>query len=98
MQGHMPLFFLVFLNDYSAGLSYYYTLSLLFSIIQTYAIRASMNEDKILAEMKANLSNPNRKKGGKKASGWIARLQEIQRQQQEELRKQREEQMRKQRR
>ena len=94
----MPLFFLVFLNDYSAGLSYYYTLSLLFSIIQTYAIRASMNEDKILAEMKANLSNPNRKKGGKKASGWIARLQEIQRQQQEELRKQREEQMRKQRR
>ena len=94
----MPLFFLVFLNDYSAGLSYYYTLSLLCSIIQTYAIRASMNEDKILAEMKANLSNPNRKKGGKKASGWIARLQEIQRQQQEELRKQREEQMRKQRR
>lgn len=94
----MPLFFLVFLNDYSAGLSYYYTLSLLFSIIQTYAIRASMNEDKILAEMKANLNNPNRKKGGKKASGWIARLQEIQRQQQEELRKQREEQMRKQRR
>ena len=94
----MPLFFLVFLNDYSAGLSYYYTLSLLFSIIQTYAIRASMNEDKILAEMKANLSNPNRKKGGKKSSGWIARLQEIQRQQQEELRKQREEQMRKQRR
>lgn len=94
----MPLFFLVFLNDYSAGLSYYYTLSLLFSIIQTYAIRASMNEDKILTEMKANLSNPNRKKGGKKASGWIARLQEIQRQQQEELRKQREEQMRKQRR
>ena len=94
----MPLFFLVFLNDYSAGLSYYYTLSLLFSIIQTYAIRASMNEDKILAEMKTNLSNPNRKKGGKKASGWIARLQEIQRQQQEELRKQREEQMRKQRR
>ena len=94
----MPLFFLVFLNDYSAGLSYYYTLSLLFSIIQTYAIRASMNEDKILAEMKANLSNPNRMKGGKKASGWIARLQEIQRQQQEELRKQREEQMRKQRR
>ncbi len=93
----MPLFFLVFLNDYSAGLSYYYTLSLLFSIIQTYAIRASMNEDKILAEMRNNLHNPS-KGGKKKQSGWMARLQEIQRQQQEELRKQREEQMRRQRR
>ena len=96
MMYMMPLFFLVFLNDYSAGLSYYYTLSLLFSIIQTYAIKASMNEDKILAEMKKNLNSP--KKGGKKASGWMARLQEMQRQQQEQLRKQREAQLRKQRR
>ena len=96
MMYMMPLFFLVFLNDYSAGLSYYYTLSLLFSIIQTYAIKASMNEDKILAEMKKNLNSP--KKGGKKASGWMARLQEMQRQQQEQLRKQRETQLRKQRR
>lgn len=96
MMYMMPLFFLVFLNDYSAGLSYYYTLSLLFSIIQTYAIKASMNEPKILAEMKQNLANP--RKGGKKASGWMARLQEMQRQQQEQLRKQREEQLRRQRR
>ena len=95
MMYMMPLFFLVFLNDYSAGLSYYYTLSLLFSIIQTYAIKASMNENKILAEMKQNLNSP--KKGGKK-TGWVARLQEMQRQQQEQLRKQREAQLKKQRR
>ena len=96
MMYMMPLFFLVFLNDYSAGLSYYYTLSLLFSIIQTYAIKASMNEDKILAEMRKNLNTP--KKAGKKATGWMARLQEMQRQQQEQLKKQREEQIRRQRR
>jgi len=91
----MPLMFLVFLNDYSSGLSYYYTLSMLFSIIQTYAIRASMNEDKILADMKANLKKPAK---AQKASGWVARLQEVQRQQQEQLKKQREEQIKRQRR
>ncbi len=91
----MPLMFLFFLNNYSAGLSYYYFLSTLFGIIITYGIRWSMNEDKILAEMKANLKNPKKAKAGKKTSGWVARLQEIQREQERQMKKQREEQQRK---
>ena len=70
-------------------------LSTLFGIIITYGIRWSMNEDKILAEMKENLKNPKKAKPGKKASGWVARLQEIQREQERQMKKQREEQQRK---
>ncbi len=95
MMYGMPLMFLFFLNNYSSGLSYYYFLSTLLGILITYGIRWSMNEDKILEQMKENLKKPAK---AKKASGWIARLQEVQRQQQEQLRKQREEQMRRQRR
>lgn len=91
----MPLMFLFFLNNYSAGLSYYYFLSTLFGILITYGIRWSMNEDKILEELKSNLKNPKKSKAGKKASGWVARLQEIQKEQERQMRKQREEQQRK---
>ena len=91
----MPLMFLFFLNNYSAGLSYYYFLSTLFGILITYGIRWSMNDDKILAEMKANLKNPKKSKAGKKTSGWVARLQEIQKEQERQMKKQREEQQRK---
>ena len=91
----MPLMFLFFLNNYSAGLSYYYFLSTLFGILITYGIRWSMNEDKILAEMKENLKNPKKSKAGKKTSGWVARLQEIQKEQERQMKKQREEQQRK---
>ena len=95
MMYFMPLMFLFFLNQYSAGLSYYYFLSTLLGIIITYAIRWSMDEDKILEQLKANLKKPAK---ASKATGWAAKLQEIQRQQQEQLKKQREEQARRQRR
>lgn len=95
----MPLMFLFFLNNYSAGLSYYYFLSTLLGIIITYAIRWSMNEDKILDQMKQNLKNGGKKgKKGGKATGWVARLQEIQKQQEAQMRQQREEQARRMRR
>ena len=95
MMYFMPLMFLFFLNQYSAGLSYYYFLSTLLGIIITYAIRWSMDEDKILEQLKANLKKPAK---ASKATSWAAKLQEIQRQQQEQLKKQREEQLRRQRR
>ncbi len=99
MMYGMPLMFLFFLNNYSAGLSYYYFLSTLLGIIITYAIRWSMNEDKILAEMKENLKRggkPGKKGKSGRAQGWVARLQEIQKEQEAQLRKQREEQIKKQ--
>ena len=78
----MPVFFMVFFNNYAAGLSYYYFLSLLITIIQTYAVRAYINEDKVRKTMAENAKKP------KKKSGFMARLEEAQRQQQEMLKQQ----------
>lgn len=78
----MPVMFLVFFNNYAAGLSYYYLLSLLITIIQTYVFRKIVDEDKVRATMRANAAKP------KKKSGFMARLEEAQRQQQAMLREQ----------
>ncbi|MDO4496693.1 MAG: membrane protein insertase YidC, partial [Bacteroidales bacterium] len=91
----MPLMFLAILNNYSAGLSYYYFLSTLFGIIQTYAIRASLNEEKILAQLKHNLYHPKKQSEQSGCAGWAAKLQEVQKQQQAEMKKQQQARMRK---
>ncbi|MDE6521231.1 MAG: membrane protein insertase YidC [Muribaculaceae bacterium] len=79
----MPLMFLVFFNNYAAGLSYYYFLSLLITIIQTYAIRKwFVKEENVRKLMKENAKKPQKK------SGWMARLEEMQKQQQEMMRQQ----------
>lgn len=79
----MPLMFLFWFNNYAAGLSYYYFLSLLITIIQTYVIRHwVIDEDKVRAEMLANSKKPRKK------SGFMARLEEAQRQQQAAMREQ----------
>ena len=72
----MPVFFLVFFNNYASGLSYYYFVSLLITIIQTYASRALIDENKVRMKMAENAKKP------KKKSGFMARLEEAQRQQQ----------------
>lgn len=72
----MPVMFLVFFNTYAAGLSYYYFVSLLITIIQTYSCRALVSEEKVRAVMAENAKKP------KKKSGFMARLEEAQRQQQ----------------
>jgi YidC/Oxa1 family membrane protein insertase len=78
--------FLFFFNDYASGLSYYYFLSLLITIVQTWIFRMVVNEDKVRAEMAANAKKP------KKKSGFMARLEEAQRQQQAYMRQQAKEQ------
>lgn len=78
----MPVFFLVFFNNYASGLSYYYFISLLLTIIQTYACRAMVKEADVRARMAENAKKP------KKKSGFMARLEEAQRQQQAALREQ----------
>ena len=80
----MPIMFLFFFNDYASGLSYYYFLSLLITIIMTYAFRAVVKEEDVRAEMARNAAN----KKGKKKSGFMARLEEAQRRQQAALREQ----------
>lgn len=78
----MPLMFLVFFNNYAAGLSYYYFLSLLITIMQTYAFRLLIKPADVERKMAENAKKP------KKKSGFMARLEEMQRQQQAMLREQ----------
>lgn len=82
MMYMMPLMFLVFFNQNAAGLSYYYFVSTLITIIQTLIFRYTINEDKLLAKLEANKRKPMKK------SGFMARLEEAQRKQQEQVRKQ----------
>ena len=70
--------FLFFFNDYAAGLSYYYFVSLLMTIIQTMIFRWSIDDKKVLAEMEANA----KKNGNQKKSGFAARLEAMQREKQ----------------
>lgn len=75
----MPLMFLFIFNDYAAGLSYYYLVSLLITILQTMIFRWSINDEKLLAQMEANAK---KKGGGQKKSGLMARLEKMQQEQQ----------------
>ncbi|GAB7087916.1 membrane protein insertase YidC [Marinifilum fragile] len=58
----MPLMFLFWFNGYASGLSYYYFIATLFTIVQTWAIRKYMvDEDKVLATIEANKKKPVKK-------------------------------------
>lgn len=82
----MPLMFFFMFNDYSAGLNFYYFISLFFSAAIMWTLRKTTDDEKLLAILEKryqeNKNNPN------KASGLMARmqaLQEMQRKQQEEM-------------
>ncbi len=85
----MPVMFFFMFNDYSAGLNFYYFISLFFSAIIMWTLRKTTNDEKLLsileARYKENKNNP------KKMSGLAARLEAMQKQA-EELKRQREEQ------
>ncbi|HPH62514.1 MAG TPA: membrane protein insertase YidC [Paludibacteraceae bacterium] len=74
----MPVFFLFIFNDYASGLSYYYFISLLITIIQTFAIRRFVDEDKLLQKIHENRKKPQKK------SSWMQRLEDLQKQAQEQ--------------
>ena len=81
----MPLMFFFMFNDYSAGLNFYYFVSLFFSAAIMWTLRKTTNDEKLLAilekKYEENKNNP------KKMSGLAARLQAMQEQQQELQRK-----------
>ena len=56
MMYMMPLMFLVFFNQYASGLTYYYFISTLITIVQTLIFRYTINEDKLLAKLEARKS------------------------------------------
>lgn len=69
----MPVVFFFVFNGYASGLSYYYFISLLITIIQTYVIRKTINEAELLEKLKENQRKPQTK------SSWMSRLEEMQR-------------------
>ncbi len=77
----MPIMFLFFFNSYASGLSYYYFISLLITIIQTYIFRLCIDEEALLKQLNENKKKPQKK------SGWMARLEKMQREQLEAQRK-----------
>ena len=88
----MPIMFFFMFNDYSAGLNFYYFVSLFFSASIMWALRKTTNDEKLLAILEKryqeNKANP------KKQSGLAARLQaiqEMQQKQQEELKQKKQE-------
>ncbi len=82
----MPIFLLVLCNNFSSGLSYYYMLSNLITILQTWVIRKYfVDEAKIYAQLKAKAASA---KPGKK-SKWQQRLEDLQKKQAEMQRQQR---------
>ncbi len=78
----MPVMFLFIFNNFASGLSYYYFISTLITIIQTVIIRRFVDEDAILAKL-----NANQKKPGKKKSNFQKRLEEMAKQQQQQRKK-----------
>ncbi len=74
----MPVMFFFMFNDYSAGLNFYYFISLFFSAAIMWALRKTTNDARLLeileAKYKENQNNP------KKTSGLAARLEAMQRQ------------------
>lgn len=72
----MPVMMLFWFNNYAAGLSYYYLLSNLFTLGQTYLIRQTVNDDAIHAKLKENSKKPVKK------SRFQQKLEEMAKQQQ----------------
>lgn len=78
MMYAMPLMFLFIFNDYAAGLSFYYLVSLFITIIQTMIFRWALDDKKMLAEIEAN----KKKRAGKPKSSFMQRLEKMQQEQQ----------------
>ncbi len=78
----MPIMMFFICNSLSAALSYYYLLSQLISILQTWLIRKSIDKDAILEKVRASEGKPLPK------SKWQQRLEQAQKLQEQQLKQQ----------
>lgn len=78
----MPIMMFFICNSLSAALSYYYLLSQLISIAQTWIIRKSIKPESVLEKVRASEGKPMAK------SKWQMRLEEAQRLQEQQLKEQ----------
>ncbi len=77
MMYFMPVIFLAVMNKYAAGLSWYYFLANMFTFLQNWIIKKIVSDDKIRAQLEANMKKP------AKVSGFQKRLEEMARQRQQ---------------
>ena len=78
----MPVIFIFALNNYSAGLNYYYFISTLTTILISFALRKTIDENKLLVQLEANYAK-NQQKPMKKSS-MMARIEAMQKQLEEQ--------------
>lgn len=78
----MPIMFLFIFNSYSSGLSYYYFIATLITILQTWIIRKFVDDQKLLKQIELAKTKPVKK------SKFQQRLEEMQKMQQQRLRDQ----------
>lgn len=84
MMYAMPLMFFFMFNGYSSGLSYYYFVSGLLNIITMWYMRWSTDDARLLAGLEAYREQ--HKNDPKKTSGLQARLEALQKMQEEQAR------------
>ncbi len=77
----MPIMMLFILNSYPSGLNYYYFISTLISVVTTLILRKTTNEEKLLAQLEARKKDPKKAK----KTGFAARLEAMQKQQEQLL-------------
>ena len=75
----MPIMFLFIFNSYSSGLSYYYFIATLITIVQTWAIRKFVNDEKLLKQIELAKTKPVKK------SKFQQKLEEMQRMQEQRM-------------
>lgn len=78
----MPIMFLFIFNNYSSGLSYYYFVATLITILQTWIIRKFADDKKLLKQIELAKARPIKK------SKFQQRLEEMQKMQQQKMREQ----------
>lgn len=79
----MPVTFLFVLNDFSAGLTYYYFLANVITFGQNFLFKRMINEEEVLRKLQAKKAKP------KKKSKWQQRIEEMQKAQQAAAKKRR---------
>ena len=86
----MPVMFFFIFNEYASGLSYYYFISSLLSILTMWVMRKTTDEAKLLAKLEAGKKKPEQAK----QSSLMAKLEALQKEQ-ERLQQERQGRMRK---
>ena len=85
MMWIMSIMMIFWFNDYSAGLSYYYLLANVITMLQTILIRNLVNDEKILKKLEANKAKAST--APRRKSKFQERLEKMAKEQQKNMRK-----------